>query len=135
MKNTSLKAFEIVLSMQAGHLPGLYYLLSYKSYPDEKNTWELALVVQHFWKLVTTFYKHYPDKPIAMFFPVNIALSMAKPSMKPIKFTNKATKITKQKQDWPSKNKASKRAKKSCTWVFLYWFLKDLINSGHESWR
>ena len=29
----------------AGHLLGLYYLVSWKSYPEEENTWEPALVV------------------------------------------------------------------------------------------
>ena len=24
----------------AGHLPGLYYLVFWKGYPEEKNTWE-----------------------------------------------------------------------------------------------
>ena len=31
----------------AGQLPGLYYLVLWKSYPEEKNTWELILVIQY----------------------------------------------------------------------------------------
>lgn len=135
MKSTSLKTFKIVLSMQAGHLLELYYLVSCKSYSDKKNTWESALAVQHLWKLITTFHKHYPDKPTATFLPINTAPPMPKPSIKPIKSTNKATEITNQKQGWSSKNKASKRVKKSYAWVFLCWFLKDLMNFGPRSWR
>ena len=29
------------------HLPGLYYLVAWKSYPEEKNTWELFSAVMH----------------------------------------------------------------------------------------
>ena len=28
-----------------GHLPGLYYLVAWKSYPEKKNTWEPVLAV------------------------------------------------------------------------------------------
>ena len=28
-----------------GHLPGLYYLVSWKEYPKEENTWELASAI------------------------------------------------------------------------------------------
>ena len=31
----------------AGQLPKLYYLVSWKSYPEEENTWEPALAIQH----------------------------------------------------------------------------------------
>ena len=30
-----------------GQLPGLYYLVLWKSYPEEENTWESALAIQH----------------------------------------------------------------------------------------
>ena len=30
-----------------GKLPGLYYLISWKDYPEEKNTWEPASAIQH----------------------------------------------------------------------------------------
>ena len=32
----------------AKQLPEIYYLVLWKSYPEEKNTWELALAIQHF---------------------------------------------------------------------------------------
>ena len=31
--------------LKLGHLPGLYYLVSWKRYPKEENTWEPALAV------------------------------------------------------------------------------------------
>ena len=31
----------------AGQLPGLYYLVLWKGYPEEKNTWEAASAIQH----------------------------------------------------------------------------------------
>lgn len=30
-----------------GHLPGLYYLVSWKGYPEEESTWEPTAAVQH----------------------------------------------------------------------------------------
>ena len=30
---------------ESGHLPGLYYLVSWKRYPEEENTWEPASAV------------------------------------------------------------------------------------------
>ena len=31
----------------AGHLPGLYYLVLWKGYPEKGNTWEPASAIQH----------------------------------------------------------------------------------------
>ena len=42
-----------------GHLPGLYYLVVWKGYPKEENTWEPFFVVMHFWKIVSNFHKDY----------------------------------------------------------------------------
>ena len=30
---------------KSGHLPGLYYLVSWKGYPEKKNTWKPASAV------------------------------------------------------------------------------------------
>ena len=30
-----------------GHLSGLYYLISWKGYPEEKSTWEPSFAVMH----------------------------------------------------------------------------------------
>ena len=67
-------------------LPDLYYLVSWKSYPEEESTWEPFFAVMHLWKTISTFHKDHPEKPIATFPPLDSALSMAKPSVKlPVK--------------------------------------------------
>ena len=64
----------------AGQLPGLYYLVLWKSYPEKENTWEPALAIQYLWRLVTAYHKDNPEKPIAISDPVDTALPMARPS-------------------------------------------------------
>ncbi len=46
-------------------MPGLYYLVLWKGYPEEENTWEPSLAVIHLRILISTFYKEHPEKPIA----------------------------------------------------------------------
>ena len=65
------------------HLPGFYYLISWKGYPKEKNTWEPSLAIQHLRRLVSTFHKEHLEKPTATSTPVNSAPTMAKPAVKP----------------------------------------------------
>ena len=81
----------------AGQLPGLYYLVSWKGYPKEENTWEPALVIQHLRRLVTAYHKVNPEKPTATSAPVNMASPMARPSAPP-RPTAKPTTTPKQGQ-------------------------------------
>ena len=46
--------------LEAGHLLGLFYLLSWKDYPKDESTWKPASAVQHRRKLVSTFHKNHP---------------------------------------------------------------------------
>ena len=85
--------------LELGHLPGLYYLVAWKGYLKEKNTWEPLLAIQHLKKLISFFHKDYPEKPTATFLPINSALLIARPTVKP---TAKVT--TKQKQGRPVNN-------------------------------
>lgn len=59
------------------YLPGRYYLVSWKSYLEEKNTWEPVLVIQHLRKLLNIFHKDNPNKPIATFPRIDTAPPMA----------------------------------------------------------
>ena len=66
-----------------GHLPRLYYLVSWKGYPEEENTWEPTSAVQHLRKLISSFHKDHPDKPTATSKAINNAPPMAKPTVRP----------------------------------------------------
>ena len=88
---------------ESGHLPSLYYLVSWKGYPEEGNTWEPASAVQHLRKLISSFHKDHPDKPIATSPAIDIAPPMARPITRPAE-------PFKQKQRQPIRH-AKKRAK------------------------
>ena len=90
---------------ESGHLPGLYYLVSWKGYPEEENTWEPASAVQHLKKLISSFHKDYPDKPTTTSPAIDTAPPMARPTVKP-------TGPPKRKQGQPA-NSTNKQAKKN----------------------
>ena len=90
---------------ESGQLLGLHYLVAWKSYPKEENTWEILSAVQHLKKLISCFYKEHPEKPIVTSPPINSAPPMARPIIRTI--------LLKQKQGRPAGG-ASKRAK---NWV------------------
>ena len=89
---------------ESGHLPGLYYLVSWKGYPEERNTWEPASVVQHLGKLISSFHKDHPDKPTTTSPAIDTAPPMARP-------TAKLAEPPKRKRGRPAKS-TKKRAKK-----------------------
>ena len=87
---------------KSGHLAGLYYLVLWKRYPKEENTWELASAVQHLRKLISSFHKDHPDKSTATFLAINtvppivkltIKLSIKRKRRRPVK--KRATKCNK----------------------------------------
>ena len=67
---------------QLGHLPGLYYLVSWKGYPEEKNTWEPSSAVQHLRKLLSSFQRGHLDKPKATSPAVDKTPTMARPTIR-----------------------------------------------------
>ena len=89
-----------------GHLPGLYYLITWKGYLKEENTWEPLLAVQHLKKLISSFHKNHPEKLTTTFLPIDSASPMVRST---IKLTQS---ITEQKQGQPAKS-ANKWAKKN----------------------
>ncbi len=101
------------------YLPGLYYWVLWKSYPEEENTWQPALPVLHLCKLISTFHHDHLEKPTATSPPIDSVSPMAKPTVK-----SGAEASSKQKWGRPAKDSsASKRAKKTWTASFLSCFL------------
>ena len=68
---------------EAGHLPGLYYLVSWKGYPEDESTWEPAAAIKHLRKIVKAYHEGNPTKPTATSPPIDTAPPMAKPAVKP----------------------------------------------------
>ncbi len=92
------------------HLQGLYYLVSWKDYPEEDNTSEPALAVLHLCKLISTFYHDYPEKSTATF----SSIDSTPPMVRPIAESKAETSSTKQKRGRLAKaNGTSKCAKNS----------------------
>ncbi len=75
-------------------MPGLYYLVSWKGYLEEENTWKLSSAVIHLRTLISIFHKEYPEKPTATSLPLDSAPPMARPTI---------LKEPKQKRGRPSK--------------------------------
>ncbi len=83
-------------------MPGLYSLISWKSYPEEENTWEALSAVIQLQKLISIFHKEHPEKPTATSPPLDSASPMARPTI---------PKEPKRKRGQPSKG-ANKRGRK-----------------------
>ena len=92
--------------LESSHLSGLYYLVAWKGYSKEENTWELLSAVQHLKKLINSFYKKHSKKLTATSQLIHSAPMRARPMVKPIRHI-------KQKQGRPINSAASKQAKKN----------------------
>lgn len=68
---------------KSDHLSRFYYLVLWKSYSKKKNTWKLVLAMQYLKRLISLFYKNYPNKLTAIFSAINTASTMARSTIKP----------------------------------------------------
>ena len=93
------------IKSESGHLSVLYYLIAWKGYPKEENTWEPFSAVHHLRKLIRSFHKNHPEKPTATSPLSDSAPPMARLIVKP---TAKST--TKRKRGWPA-NSVNKQDK------------------------
>ena len=71
-----------VKELENGQLQDLYYLISWKNFPEKENTWEPASAIQHLWRLIKTFHKKNPNKLTATSTPVDTAPLTARPTVK-----------------------------------------------------
>ena len=73
----------VVYGQQAknNQMPGLYYLVLWKGYLKEENTWKPSLAIIHLQKLISTFHKEHLEKPTAIFLFLNFVLPIAKPTV------------------------------------------------------
>ena len=69
---------------KSGHLQSLYYLVLWKEYPEKENIWELALTVQHFRKLISSFHKDHLEKTTATLPAIDTTSLIARPIVKAI---------------------------------------------------
>ena len=68
------------------HLPDLYYLVFWKGYPKEESIWEPSSAVMYLRKIISTFHKDHPEKPMATSPPLDSSPPIAKLSVKlPVK--------------------------------------------------
>ncbi len=87
----------------SNQMPSLYYLVLWKGYPEEENTWEPSLAVIHLRKLISIFHKEYSEKPTVISPSLDSAPPMAKPTV--------PKQEPKQKRGRPSK-RANKQGRK-----------------------
>ena len=94
-----------------GHLPELYYLVAWKGYPVEENTWEASLAVMHLRKMVSIFHKDYPEKPTATLAPLDSALLMAMPIIQLPAKRKRGRSIgrAKKRVEWGDKEEATRK--------------------------
>ena len=95
---------------ESGHLPGLYYLVSWKKYPKKMNTWELISAIQHLRKLISSFHKDYADKPITTSPPMawsTVNLLVKQKWWQPTEYAKKRAK-------WDDKKEAIRRNLSQC---------------------
>lgn len=95
---------EVYTRESNNHLPGLYYLVSWKIYREEKNTWKTALAVQQLQRLLNIYHNKLSKKPTI----TSPLIDSASPMTRLI-----ANPAAKQKQGGPTKTINNKRGRKN----------------------
>ena len=90
IRNSAVYAKESTISQ----LLELYYLVLWKNYLEEENTWEPVLAIPHFQRLTNTYHKNYPKKLTATFLLVNMAPPIVRPMAALIKKRGRLAKFT-----------------------------------------
>ena len=72
---------EVYIKEANGHLLRLYYLIVWKGYLEEENTWKLSLAVIYLWKIVSILNKDHPEKLIVTSASLDFAPLIAKPTI------------------------------------------------------
>lgn len=67
----AIKNNVVYIKESEGHLLGFYNLVSWKNYPKTKNIWKPLSIVQYLKKMISSFYKDQPSKPIETFSMIN----------------------------------------------------------------
>ena len=78
----------------ARQLLGLYYLVLWKGYSEEENTWEFVSAIQHLQRLTNTYHKNNPEIPTATSLFVNTVLPMVRLTVAPTKKCGRPAKST-----------------------------------------
>ena len=84
-KLKTIKDGTVYVKKTEDYLLELYYLVFWKSYLEEKNTWESFSAIMHLQKIISTFHKNQPKKPMATLSLLDFAPLMAKLSVKLVK--------------------------------------------------
>ena len=114
-KVETIKDSTVYVKEAEGHLSGLYYLVFWKSYLEEKSTLEPSSAVMHFRKMISTFHKDHLEKPKTIFLPLDSVSPMVKSSVKsPVKPS------TKQKQGCPINSTKQAKEWDIRRWSFFF---------------
>ncbi len=99
-------------------IPGLYYLVSWKGYLEEKNTWESSSAVIHLRKLINTFHKEHPEKPTATSPLLDSAPPMVRPTIP--KSQNESVVVQAKESTNEAETRVSKTSERCPSWPQMW---------------
>ena len=111
------------------HLPELYYLVTWKSYPKEENTYKSSSAVMHLRKMVSTFHRDYLEKPTATSALLDSVPPIAKSTTQLYTKRKRGQPIERIKKHakWGDKEKATRKNPSQCgSRARSRWVVRDL---------